>query len=222
MPTTRALHEANTPAARDSQDWSARQRLLEVRIGSAAEKGGATMLFLGDSITQGWEAEGRLVWEEFFAPRGAVNLGISGDRTQHVLWRVQNGALERLRETVKLAVVLIGTNNLASDTPEQIAQGVSAILSELAARLPGARVLLLGILPRGGIPAEKIARTNQLISGAAAAHRAEYLDIGAGFVQADGSISPGIMPDQLHLSAEGYAIWARAIEPHVSRLMGGR
>src|SRR5262245_58519258 len=100
-------HSAVEPAPRPERIWTDRQKLLNQRAEEAGEK--AQVIFIGDSITQGWEKEGKDVWEKFYSPRNAVNLGIGGDRTQHVLWRLDNGNLKGLKP--KAIVLMIGTNN---------------------------------------------------------------------------------------------------------------
>ena len=112
-------HSANEPAPRGDQGWKDRQELLNKRAAEVGEK--AQVIFLGDSITQGWEGEGKEVWAKYYAHRNAVNLGIGGDRTQHVLWRLDNGNLNGLNP--KAAVLMIGTNNSNGEdnSVEQIA-----------------------------------------------------------------------------------------------------
>ena len=110
-------------------------------------KGAGDVVFLGDSITHGWE--GQKAWEEHFGAFKPVNLGIGGDQTGHVLWRITDGhELDRL--TPKAAVLMIGTNNIGGHTAEQIAGGIKAVVEELKRQKPGIRVLVLGVFPRGG------------------------------------------------------------------------
>src|SRR5690348_111913 len=93
-----------------------------------AKKGGVEVLFLGDSITHGWE--GQAAWKKYFEPLKAANFGIGGDRTQHVLWRITEGKeLEGINP--KAAVIMIGTNNMGPNSSEEIADGVAAIVSTL-------------------------------------------------------------------------------------------
>ena len=113
-----------------------------------AKKGHIDLLFLGDSITQGWHENS--VWQRFYGSRHAENFGIGGDRTQHVLWRIQNGELAGIEP--KVIVLMIGTNNLHSETPDEIAQGTGAIVAELRRRVPKTKILLLGIFPRSPKP----------------------------------------------------------------------
>jgi len=206
-----------TPAKRDA-NWEKRHAgMVEL-----AKKGGVDLLFIGDSITDGWRGAGREVWKKSIEPLKAANFGIGGDRTQHILWRLQNGELEGLGP--KLAVLMIGTNN-GSDQPEDIAAGVAAILETLKAKCPQTKVLLLAIFPRG--PDAKDARrvNNDKVNALIAklddgGKTVKYLDIGAKFLQPDGVLTKEIMPDLLHLSPKGYEIEAEAILPVIREMMG--
>lgn len=201
-------------------------------ITANAKKGDVALVFMGDSITQGWEGAGKDVWAKTYGPRKSLNCGIGGDQTQHLLYRIQNGNVEGLdkpiREgaaTPKLVVMMIGTNNSNKDdfTPAQIAEGVKACLDATRAKLPDAHVLLLGIFPRGehnNPQRDKLAATNAILKTYADETHITYLDIGDKFLQPDGSISKEIMPDFLHLSPKGYQIWADAIEPQVKKYLG--
>ncbi len=154
------------------------------------------------------------VWKRFYGPRNAANFGIGGDRTQHVLWRIQNGELEGIEP--KVVVLMIGTNNASSGTADEIAQGVTAIVKELRHRLPKAKILLLGVFPRGQKPnelREKLGAVNAKIAHLDDGSHVKYLDIGKAFLNEDGTISREIMPDYLHLTRKGYRIWADAMEP---------
>ena len=101
---------ATEPVPRTDDWWQKRQAGFNTNVAAAGNK--AAVLFIGDSITQGWEGEGKNVWSRYYSPRQAINLGIGGDRTQHVLWRLDNGNLKGLKP--KAAVVMIGTNNTSS------------------------------------------------------------------------------------------------------------
>ena len=186
-------------------------------------KGNVDLIFIGDSITHAWESAGKAAWAKHFAKRNAVNLGISGDRTQHVLWRLDNGNVKNI--SPKVAVVMIGTNNSGEgrNTAEEMIDGVTAVVDKLHAKLPKTKVLLLDIFPRGQrINAQrgKILQVNQVLSRLDKRPNVTFLRIGQKFVSADGSIAKDIMPDFLHLTPKGYAIWAEAIEPTLARLMG--
>jgi len=211
-------HSAVATAHRHSS-WTLRYKAMNDR----ARCGYVDLIFVGDSITQGWENNGAAVWEKFYGRRKAINLGISGDRTQHVLWRLDHGNVDGL--SPKVAVVMIGTNNLSDsrNTVEETADGVKAVCRKLRAKLPQTKILLLGIFPRQQQPGElreRVSRTNELIAKIADGQEIDYLDIGDKFVEPDGSISAEIMPDFLHLSPKGYQIWAQAIEPKLKQLFG--
>jgi lysophospholipase L1-like esterase len=214
-------HSAIDSQPRNEPWWQDRQKLLNQRAAEAGDK--ARIIFIGDSITQGWEGEGKEVWAHYYAARNAVNLGIGGDRTQHVLWRLENGNLDGLKPRV--AVVMIGTNNSNGEdnTVSQIADGIRAILTTLRQRLPDTQVLLVSIFPRGENPVSqrgKVLMVNQVIRKLADGKNVHWVDFGDRFVAEDGSIPRTLMPDYLHLSPAGYAIWAEAIEDSVCRIIG--
>ncbi len=181
--------------------------------------GGARLVFLGDSITQGWETAGKAAWEGHFASRKAANYGFSGDFTQHALWRVLNGECDGLAP--EAIVLLIGTNNVRHGdySPKQIAEGVGAVLAALALKCPKSKVLLLGILPRGAEPADpmrrKVEAVNALLPALADGKRVRYADVNASLLTPDGALTRDIAPDLLHLSAAGYAVLAKAIEANL-------
>jgi lysophospholipase L1-like esterase len=184
-----------------------------------AKKGHVDLLFLGDSITQGWHENG--VWRRFYAPRHAANFGIGGDRTQHVLWRIQNGELDGIEP--KVTVLMIGTNNLSTGTPDEIALGIKAIVEETRRRVPKTHILLLGVFPRDPKPSstrDRLKSVNEKIARLDDGSHVRFLDIGKAFLNADGTISKEVMPDFLHLSAKGYGIWAEAMEPTLRSMLG--
>jgi len=223
-----ALHSALVPADRLVERWwKERFDAANARIA----RGDVELIFLGDSITQGWEDEGKDVWTEYYGKRKALNLGYGGDRTQHVLWRLERHGLEALakpaagQSSPKLVVLMIGTNNSngADNTAQEIADGIRAVVSSLRARLPETKVLLLAIFPRGAKPdgqREKNAQASALAAKIADGKMVHYLDIGPKFLAEDGTLSTDIMPDLLHLSPLGYGIWAESIEPLVAELLG--
>src|SRR6266516_5106890 len=221
-PSVSALaHSAVEPVSRGDQGWKDRQDLLNKRAAEAGEK--AQVIFIGDSITQGWEGEGKEVWAKYYAHRNAVNLGIGGDRTQHVLWRLDNGNLNGLKP--KAAVLMIGTNNSNGEdnTVDQIADGVTAIVRKLREKLPQTKVLLLAIFPRGENPSPqrgKVLQATQILQKLADNHNVYWIDFGYQFVNSDGTIPRELMPDYLHLSPKGYEIWAEAIEDKLAAVLG--
>jgi lysophospholipase L1-like esterase len=215
-------HVATRPADRLNEAW---WKERHERFNHISREGQAEVVFLGDSITQGWEGPGKDAWQEFYGQRNAANFGNSGDRTEHVLWRLENGNFDGL--SPRLIVIMIGTNNIGhrSSTPQQAAEGVRAIVEKLHAKLPEAQLLLLGVFPRGEKPDDELrqqaAEVNRHIQNLDELDFVTYMDIAERFLEEDGTISKEIMPDYLHLSPAGYERWAQAIEPRVSSLLSG-
>lgn len=180
-----------------------------------ARQGGIDVLFLGDSITENFATRGQDVWNREIAPLGTVaDFGIGGDRTQFVLWRAQHGELAG--SGARVVVVMVGTNNLATATPENLVRGVAAIVDTVRTTLPGATIVLNAVLPRGGRDdpvRAKLADVNARLAGLADGAHVRWLDAGAGFLDPDGGVRPELMPDKLHPSAAGYEIWADALRP---------
>lgn len=223
---------AVTPADRAPIEWwiPRHEQVLE-RIG----RGNVDLIMVGDSITHRWQNSGKAIWDQYYAPRNAVNMGFEGDRTQHVLWRFDHGEISGI--SPKLAVLMIGTNNSNDDTAEEIADGIKAICAEMRAKLPKTKILILAIFPRasGDSGQRKLmgpeARFNdqwarndkasRLVSEIADNKMIYYLDINKSFLNKDGVLTREVMPDLLHLSEYGYEIWAEAIEPTVKKLMSG-
>jgi N-acetylglucosamine-6-sulfatase len=213
------VNSAVIPATRGDEDWW-RQR--QQAANQQASAGDVELAFVGDSITQGWEEAGKGIWDEHYAARKPLNLGFSGDRTEHVIWRLTHGNLAKIRP--KVAVLMIGTNNTghAMQDPREVAEGVERILEIIGNRSPNTKVLLLGIFPRGKTPFDlqrlNNVAINQRIRRYADGQRVHYLDIGPVFLEADGTLPEAVMPDLLHLSPEGYRRWAEAIEPKLREL----
>lgn len=214
-------HSAVEPAPRPDEWWRKRHDSFNTNVAAVGDK--SQVLFIGDSITQGWEGEGKAVWARYYAHRNAINLGIGGDRTQHVLWRLDNGNLAGLKP--KAAVVMIGTNNSNGEdnTVEQIADGVAAIVAKLRERLPATKVLLVPIFPRSENPSPqrgKVLQVNQILQKLVDDRDVFWVDFGHRFLNRDGTIPRELMPDYLHLSPAGYAIWAEALEPRLASVLG--
>ncbi|QTN32628.1 GDSL family lipase [Akkermansiaceae bacterium] len=177
--------------------------------------------FVGDSITARWRDSEN--WKGHWGSYRAVNMGIGGDQTQHVLWRLQNGDLDGYK--AKLFVVMIGTNNMwARDAdPANAAAGVKAVLDLIKSKHPESRILLMSLLPTGEKPnpgRDKRKAVNDLISNLAGGN-VEYVDIWDKYLDADGMISKDNMGDFLHLAPNGYDIWAEAIAGKVKEIVGG-
>jgi lysophospholipase L1-like esterase len=178
------------------------------------------LIFDGDSITDFWQGTGKQVWNQHYTNLGAFDFGISADRVQNLLWRLQNGQVDNLHP--KLVVLLIGTNNISECTAQQIAKGVKGVVDEYRQRCPEATILLQGIFPRGQLPTDplrsKIKEVNSVLAGYADGQNVIYVDFGDKFLQPDGSLSKDIMPDFLHPSQKGYEIWADAIQSQVDAI----
>lgn len=205
------------------------------RFNEVSKLGEAPLVFLGDSITAGWNGKGKEAWDKYWAPLNAANFGIGGDRTEHILWRLQHGNYDGLKP--KLTVLMIGTNNtghqgramkehgdaIYTSSAEQTAEGVTAIVNLLKEKQPQMKILLLAIFPRGANNEDKMRKqneaTNQLIAKLADDKTVYYLDINQKFLESDGTLSKDIMPDLLHPNAAGYEIWSQAIQGKVKELM---
>lgn len=217
MGSVASANTAIEPESRDQKGWMKRHEKMNKQVA----KGNVDLLYIGDSITHGWEGGGKKVWAEFYGDRNAVNLGIGGDRTQHVLWRLENGNVKDI--SPKAAVIMIGTNNSRDNTSEEIGAGIVAIVQSLREKLPEMKILILGIFPRGEGPSaqrERLARASAIAATQADGDMVHYLDIGEKFLTEDGTLSVEVMPDLLHLNEGSYRTWAEAVEEKVAELMG--
>ncbi len=210
----------NYPATTPAFHQGTEQR--HERCNAISKEGKAQLVFLGDSITQGWEGEGKDAWKTYFERYNAANFGISGDRTEHVLWRLDNGNFDGL--SPKLIVLMIGTNNTGArqDPPEQTAAGIEAIVQRLRVKCPKAKILLLAIFPRGANKDDALRLINDKINALLpklSNSQVRFRDIGGEFLTAGGELSRDVMPDLLHLSSKGYELWAKAIEGDVAEMM---
>lgn len=210
---------ATTPEPRDGW-WVERQALLNERSKEAALWDRVDLVFLGDSITHSWETSGQEVFKEFYAKYYNLNLGMSGDRTQHVLWRLENGNLEGTNP--RLCVLMIGTNNSHSDSGADIADGIFAILRKLRSDFPKMRILLLDIFPRGAGPDDPLRKINEdanrRIRLAADDPMIDVLDLSGAFLDDQEQLPKAIMPDLLHPNPTGYRIWAESMERKLAEL----
>ena len=183
----------------------------------------ADVLFLGDSITHGWETTGKAVAEDYFSGFSIYNIGFGGDRTENVLWRFNHGEIDGI--SPELAVLMIGTNNTGhrQDSPGCTAKGIEMILHELGEKLPNTEILLLAIFPRGETPENELRQLNneinQRIESFADGERIYFMDINDIFLDENGHLPEEIMPDQLHPNEEGYKLWAEAMLPKMRQLL---
>ncbi|HVT74049.1 MAG TPA: GDSL-type esterase/lipase family protein [Lacunisphaera sp.] len=193
-----------------------------------AKEGPIGVLFLGDSITEGW-TKAPHIWDHFYARYQPANFGISGDQTQHVIWRLENGELDGI--SPKVVVLMLGTNNTGRNTGAEIAAADRKIVEMIRHRLPATKVLLLAIFPRGprkdsqGNVEDAAARmaviraANAELATLDDGKNVRFLDLNARFLADDGSIPHIIMPDQLHPDAAGYELWAEAMQPLLDQMM---
>jgi lysophospholipase L1-like esterase len=182
------------------------------------------VLFLGDSLTERFPTDAPELWQQHMMPRGVLNAGVSGDRTEHLLWRLQHGNLDGPAPAG--LVMLIGTNDLTHDrSPEVVAEGIRADLLYLRQRLPAARIGLLGLWPRAMSPDAPLraasAAVNRLIKNCGDDRIVFYADLGGVLLDPDGRLSPEIAPDRLHLSAAGYARLMPRLDALIDRLLAG-
>jgi len=187
------------------------------------KQGEIGLLFLGDSITDFWPGRGADSWAKF-APYNPADFGIAGDRTEHVLWRITHGELDGIHP--KVVVLLIGINNLAqlgtAEKPEWAAAGVKKILDTVREKLPDSKILLLGVFPirhKDDVQRPRVVQLNSLIQGFADGVHIQYLYFGDKFLDPTGEIPADVMPDGVHPSAKGYAIWYAAMSPTLDEMM---
>lgn len=183
----------------------------------------ADILFLGDSITHGWETTGSDVAEEYFSDFSIYNIGFSGDRTENVLWRFDHGEIDGINP--KLAVLMIGTNNTGhrQDPSECTAKGIERILNEMDRKLPDTHVLLLAIFPRGKSPDDDLRKLNEKINNRIQEfdkrEHVTFANINNVFLTEDGILTEEIMPDELHPNEYGYELWAEEMRPVIREMM---
>lgn len=224
-PAAPAAVDASAPIPKTG---NARFFELHEKFLARGKAGPVGVLFLGDSITEGWN-QAPHIWEHYYGAYQPANFGISGDQTQHVIWRIENGELDGLAP--KVVVLMLGTNNTGSHTAAQIAAADRKIVQLIRTRLPQAKVLLLAIFPRGprqnrdGTPDawEKrmaiIQEVNADLAQLDDGTTVRFLNINARFLGNDGTIPNIIMPDQLHPNAAGYQLWAEAMQPLLTAML---
>jgi len=187
------------------------------------------ILFLGDSITQGWNLGGNAIWNDYYSRFNAVNFGIPGDSTQGVLWRIEKGELDGI--SPKVVVLLLGINNILVGYPaNEVSKGIEKVVREIHDKLPHSRLLILGIFPIGADPADprtalaraKIKTVNHELRALDDGNETRFLDIGDKFLDPNGKLSPEVMPDTLHPSAKGYKIWANAMSQLLNEMLKAR
>jgi lysophospholipase L1-like esterase len=188
-----------------------------------AKAGNIDLLFLGDSITANW-TKAPDIWKKEYTPLHAANFGIGGDRTQHVLWRITNGELDGIHP--KVCVLMIGTNNSKSDTPQEIADAITKIVNIVRDKT-GSKVLLLAVFPREHTGAtsddpqvmQTIHAVNERIAKLDDGKTVRYLDIGPKFLGPDGKLDQSLFSDGLHPNEKGYQIWTDSMRTLLAEMM---
>ena len=203
--------------------WIERHQTILSRLTKDPE-----LILIGNSIFQSLDDENRQeVWEKYLDQYRTVNMGISGDRTENVIWRLQNGSLENINP--KVAVILIGTNNTDGNhypnisTPEELAGGIWKICEIVEEKLPDTKILIMGILPYGYKPSHRDninKATNSLSSNFPEKNPIiHYTDIGHVYLDTGGKVRKELMPDYLHPNSEGHLLMFEALEDEIARLM---
>jgi arylsulfatase A-like enzyme/lysophospholipase L1-like esterase len=216
------VNSSTYPDPRFDQKWWGERWGQKNEAANTKEAKAAKIVFLGDSITQAWEGPGKKAWEKNFAPLGALNWGYSGDRTEHLIWRLQNGNIQRINP--KVAVILIGTNNTGHDQrpADETVQGIKTVLDDLAWKWPDTKIILMSVFPRGPDkenPLRKInAEINEQAKALADGKRVHLLDIKDKFLDENGNLSKDTFPDLLHLNPASYDAWAEALMPKLKEL----
>jgi len=215
-----------TPKVRKAEDASTSAPVNATRQRAFMERAkdkGIQLVFLGDSITDFWQNRGKAVWEQFYKKYDAADFGVSGEHTEHTLGHIAGGILDGLNP--KVAVVMIGTNNIGhipNEQPGWTAAGIKKIVTTVHEKLPDAKVLLLGVFPREGKESrhrKQIEEINAIICKLDDGKKTRYLDLTSKFTDANGEIPKDIMPDGLHPNAAGYKIWAEAMQPLLTEMM---
>lgn len=215
--------EATRPQPRLKEyEWMTVERWQKLHAEDVeiAQNDDVELLFIGDSITEGWPLE---LWNQYFGDYKAANFAIGGDKTENLLWRLDNGSAGQLDP--KVVSLLIGVNNfgLGGHTSEDVIAGIEAVVGKLKQKFPDAKILLHGIFPHKESARhearDQVRRVNRAVAGLADDPRVYFLDIGTQLVQANGDISSEIMPDYLHLTEAGYRVWGRNLAPLLAGLL---
>ena len=222
-------NSAVVPVSRENEEWWTTRHNAVLKELESDKK--YELALIGDSITHGWggvpqpndtwKGVAPDLYDSLFGPYKPLNMGFSGDRTQHVLWRLDHGSLDG--QDWKACMVMIGTNNMGSNTPAEIAEGVEAVVNKIHEKAPKAKVLLCSILPRewaNGDVRKKVAATNAILAAEEWPEWVSYVPCWDGFLNEDNRMIEGLMPDQLHPNDKGYEVWAEMIRPTLKKLMG--
>ena len=219
--TTAADAPILVPAPKDSNEWKTKHEAYV----AAARQGGIDLLFVGDSITEFWGAEGKNVWDQHYAPLKAAHFGIAADKVENVLWRLQNGELD-IALKPKLLVLLAGINNSWGCKREDfenrgafIANGIGETVTFIRKKLPDTKILVLAMFPLGDGMAPAVRIANQRIAALADNATVFVLDLGATLSDANGNLAPELTTDGTHLTAKGYQIWADGMAAMLQKIL---
>lgn len=233
LPAVSAPSEPDASASVEKNDATGYFQKMHAGFLARGKSGPVGVLFLGDSITEGWASVPH-IWEKYYGAYQPANFGIGGDQTQHLIWRIENGELAEIDP--KVVVLLIGTNNSFLHTAEEIVAAERKIIAMIQERLPETKILLLAIFPRaarknaeGVITQEArddatrrvavIEAVNPELAKLDNGGSIRFLDVGPAFLGQDGKIPFSIMRDQLHLTPAGYQLWATAMDPLLSEML---
>lgn len=216
-------NKASLATKKEEDWWVKRHQTILNRLDPASE-----LILIGNSIFHTLDSEDRqAVWEKHLNGYKTINMGISADRTENVIWRLQNGTLEHINP--KVAVILIGTNNtdgnhfLEISTAPELANGIKKICTILQKKLPNTKILLMGILPYGSAPNHRnniIKATNAIISTYPEKQpNVHYIDISNVYYNQEGMVNQALMPDYLHPNAEGHMLMFDALADNIKALM---
>ena len=213
--------DAIQPVSRtDSNSMLAHAQLIE-----KAKKGGIDLYFEGDSITRRWGAldypELLANWKQNFFGWNAADFGWGADQVQNILWRLENGELDGVNP--KVVVLLGGTNNVGNRaTADEVTRGLEEIVRVIQAKAPAATIILMGIFPRNDkmeyMPT--IESINANLAKMADGRKVRYLNINDKLASADGKLFDGMTKDKLHPTAKAYQLWADALKPVLTELLG--
>ena len=213
--------------------------LAHEQLVEKARKGGIDVYFEGDSITRRWGTSDRQYeaflanWKQNFHGWNAGNFGWGGDTVENILWRLENGELDGVRP--KVIVLMAGTNNVGNARPaggadpsmkvDEVTQGIAAILGVMRRKAPEATIILTAITPRNDGPAGAavmpfIDQINDRLSGLCDGKRVRFLNLNDKLADHDGTLREGVTVDGLHLSVRGYQVWADALKPILTELLG--
>lgn len=220
---TASVRAAYMPEPIKEADWMRRVSLQQGMLNNQP----CNVCFIGDSLTEFWLHTGSAMWTQDFMPLKPINLGITADRTEHILHRIQR--LDFRRANPKVVVLLMGTNNLGMeppDKPDDVARAISAGVAMLRAKLPEAQMVVLTI-PPGGNKAEaalraRIKQTNALLSQTRWPDRVRLLPVYESMIDASGEWKPGLTLDGTHFSESGYAQLAEILVPVLKELLAPR